>query len=184
MAAPDGHSYLFGPFRISVSERLLFRGDHLVPLTPKALDLLVVLVESKGQLLTKEELMKQVWPDSFVEEANLSHNIYKLREALGDGADGEKFIETLPRRGYRFVAKVVQENDRGTDLIIEEHSRAQLIIEDDHAEQQIIETPARRSPNAIGWFSIPRLAMLMVGFVMIGAIVAAVYFWRNRASPT
>src|SRR5262245_57269373 len=148
MSEPKPHFYNFGPFRINVSERLLFRGDQLVPLTPKALDLLVVLVESRGQLLTKEELMKQVWPDSFVEEANLSHNIYKLREALGDGADGEKFIETLPRRGYRFVAKVVHENDHSTDLIIEEHSRARVVVEEVDNGKGVLETGALRGELA------------------------------------
>jgi DNA-binding winged helix-turn-helix (wHTH) protein len=117
MSSNSGQIYDFGPFRADVSERLLFRRDETVPLTPKAFDLLLVLVESDGHVLTKEELMNRVWPDSFVEEANLSHNIYKLREALGDGSSGEKYIETLPRRGYRFVAKVIAAHDHDADVI-------------------------------------------------------------------
>ena len=109
MSRPAKHSYEFGPFQFDAGERLLRRGSDVVPLTPKANELLLVLIGSNGQLLTKEELMKRVWPDSFVEEANLSHNIYKLREALGEGRNGgEKYIETMPRRGYRFVAKVTK----------------------------------------------------------------------------
>jgi DNA-binding winged helix-turn-helix (wHTH) protein len=135
---PNQQSYDFGPFRVNADERLLFRGSDLVPLTPKAFDMLLVLVESNGQLLTKEELMKRVWPDSFVEEANLSHNIYKLREALGDGAAGEKYIQTLPRRGYRFVARVTESAPEETALIVEEHSRAHIIVEEDHVRPQLL----------------------------------------------
>ncbi len=77
-----------------------------MPLTPKATDLLLALVESPGQLLDKDALLKTVWPDTFVEENNLADNIFKLRRALGDGENGQKFIETIPKRGYRFVAGV------------------------------------------------------------------------------
>lgn len=96
----------FGPFRLDAAARVLWRGVDVVPLTPKAVELLQVLVESSGRVVAKEDLMARVWPDTFVEEANLSHHIYKLREALGEQEDGSKYIETLARRGYRFVAKV------------------------------------------------------------------------------
>src|SRR4051812_7241555 len=85
--------YEFGPFRADASERLLSRDGRTVPLTPKAFDLLLVLLEERGRVLTKDTLMKRVWPDSFVEEANLSHHIYKLREALGE--DAQTYIETM-----------------------------------------------------------------------------------------
>jgi len=94
--------------------------------------MLSVLVQSRGRVLTKEELMKRVWPDSFVEEANLSHTIYKLREALGEGRNGENFIETLPRRGYRFVARVTEIDAESFDLVIQEHLKVQTVIEEDH----------------------------------------------------
>ena len=119
------------------SERLLLLGDEVVPLTPKAFELLLVLVENGGRALSKDELMKRVWPDSIVEEANLSHNIYKLRAALGEGSSGEKYIETLSRRGYRFVAKVSEVADGETDLIIEERTRAHIVVHDDQIPEQI-----------------------------------------------
>ena len=125
------HFYDFGPFRLDESERVLLRGEDVVPLTPKAFEILLVLVGSSGHVLTKEQLMKRVWPDSFVEEANLSHNIYKLREALGEGRNGEKYIETLPRRGYRFVAKVTEVHNEDSDLIIAEDLRTHIVIEED-----------------------------------------------------
>src|SRR5687767_11352071 len=100
--------YEFGKYRIETDERLLKRGSEVIHLPPKVIDLLLVLVESGGRVLSKDELMKRVWADSFVEETNLTHNISLLRRVLGEKQSGEKFIETIPRRGYRFVAEVIQ----------------------------------------------------------------------------
>lgn len=94
----------FGPFRLDAAKRVLWRGGQVVALPPKALDLLVALVEQRGDVVTKEQLMQRVWPDTFVEEANLSVNVSALRKALGDQPDGRPFIETVSRRGYRFAA--------------------------------------------------------------------------------
>jgi Tol biopolymer transport system component/DNA-binding winged helix-turn-helix (wHTH) protein len=131
VSEPINHAYEFGSFRLDLGERLLWRRDEVVPLTPKAFEMLLVLVQSRGHLLTKEELMKRVWPETIVEEANLSHNIYKLREALGEGRNGEKYIETLPRRGYRFIAKVTEVVDDSCELIVAEESRARIVIEEE-----------------------------------------------------
>src|SRR5262249_52762695 len=98
--------YEFGPFRLDAAEHLLLRDGESVSLTPKAFDLLLALVERHGRLLEKEDLMKKVWPDTIVEEANLASNISLLRKALGDGENGHRYIETVPKRGYRFVAQV------------------------------------------------------------------------------
>jgi len=98
--------YEFGPFRLIPEERQLLRDHESVSLTAKAFDLLVVLVENSGQLVEKAELMQRIWPDSFVEEANLSVNVSALRRALGEGTDGARYVETVPRHGYRFVASV------------------------------------------------------------------------------
>jgi Tol biopolymer transport system component/DNA-binding winged helix-turn-helix (wHTH) protein len=106
MSQQSKHLYEFGPFRLDAGERLLLRDGESVPLMPKSFDLLLALVEHHGHLLEKEELLKLVWPDTFVEEANLSSNISLIRKALGDGENGHKFIETVPKRGYRFVAGV------------------------------------------------------------------------------
>jgi DNA-binding winged helix-turn-helix (wHTH) protein len=82
-----------------------------VPFTPKAFDLLVVLTANPGRLLTKEQLMQAVWPDAIVEESNLAYHVFAIRKALGESADGKRFIETVPKRGYRFVAPVRVEAD-------------------------------------------------------------------------
>jgi eukaryotic-like serine/threonine-protein kinase len=87
---------------------MLMRDGEAIPLQPKAFDLLHVLVQHHGHLLEKDELLKVVWPDTIVEEVNLANNISVLRKALGEDGNGQRFIETVPRRGYRFVAKVSQ----------------------------------------------------------------------------
>jgi DNA-binding winged helix-turn-helix (wHTH) protein len=106
MILPEKRLYEFGPYRLNPQEHVLVRNGEIIPLTPKALDLLIALVKQNGHVLTKDELMKQVWPDSFVEEANLSHQIFSLRKALGEDWKGPEGIETNPRRDYRFVASV------------------------------------------------------------------------------
>jgi TolB-like protein/DNA-binding winged helix-turn-helix (wHTH) protein/Flp pilus assembly protein TadD len=96
----------FGLFRLNPAERLLLRDQVPVRLPPKAFDALVVLVENRGHLLEKDELLRKVWPDTFVEESNLAQHISLLRKALQDGEDGPRYIETVPTRGYRFIAQV------------------------------------------------------------------------------
>ena len=93
----------FGPFRLDAAKRVLWRGGQVVGLPPKALDLLIALAEQRGDVVTKDELLKRVWPDTFVEEANLSVNVSALRKALGEQANGRPYIETVSRRGYRFA---------------------------------------------------------------------------------
>jgi DNA-binding winged helix-turn-helix (wHTH) protein/TolB-like protein len=98
--------YEFGPFRYDAGQRLLFRGGKLVPLVPKAVDTLHVLLERRGQVVDKSELMKLVWPETTVEEVGLARNISLLRKVLDDESDRNPCIETIPRRGYRFAARV------------------------------------------------------------------------------
>ena len=106
MSAESQHFYEFGRYRIDTGERVLLRDQEVVPLTPKVFEILLVLVQNSGQVISKDGLMKKVWPDSFVEEGNLTQNISVLRKALGEGQNGHQYIETVARRGYRFVASV------------------------------------------------------------------------------
>ena len=99
-------AYQFGPFQLDVRERRLSRGCEVIPLRLKVFDTLRVLVENAGRLVTKQELLDTVWPETSVEENNLNHNVSVLRKALGDRATGQQYIETVPRVGYRFVATV------------------------------------------------------------------------------
>src|SRR6266849_2945512 len=105
-SAKDRPVYKFGPFYLDRNERVLLRGGKRVPLTPKVFDTLLVLIESAGRLVTKESILAEVWPDTFVEEANLSVNIATLRKSLGETSRQHQYIETVSKRGYRFVANV------------------------------------------------------------------------------
>ena len=101
-----GGAYRFGPFHLDVRERRLSRGGEVIPLRLKVFDTLLVLVENAGRLVTKQELLDRVWPETTVEENNLNHNVSVLRKALGEKATGQQYIETVPRVGYRFAAPV------------------------------------------------------------------------------
>jgi DNA-binding winged helix-turn-helix (wHTH) protein len=96
----------FGPFRLLPTQFLLLEGDSPVPLGSRALEILIVLLQRPGELVSKQELMAQVWPNVFVEPANLTVHISALRRALRDGCDGNRFIINIPGRGYRFVASI------------------------------------------------------------------------------
>ncbi len=109
-------SYSFGPFELDPVQRLLLRRGKPVPLAPKAVETLLFLVENSGRLVDKEELMKRVWPDTFVEEGNLTTNIHLLRKVLEKGSKGQEYIETIPRRGYRFTAEVKVNPTEGEGL--------------------------------------------------------------------
>ena len=103
--------YEFGPFRLDASERQLLRNGEVVPLTPKVFDVLLALVQNCGHILSKEEVMKRVWPNTTVEEGNLARNISTLRSVLGERPRERQYIETIPWRGYRFVANVKKLHD-------------------------------------------------------------------------
>jgi DNA-binding winged helix-turn-helix (wHTH) protein/TolB-like protein/Tfp pilus assembly protein PilF len=156
------HIYEFGPFRLDATERLLWRDGATVALTPKAFDVLLVLVEQHGHLLEKEELLKLVWPDTFVEEANLTYNISQLRKALGEGENGQKFIETVPKRGYRFVAEV-RESGAGGD----QRSSSRSGFGRSSKSREIV-----RSAAAPG------------GVIALIVLVAAVYYFRETPVKT
>ena len=112
MAEQECHFYEFGRFRLDTMERVLRRDQDLVPLTPKVFDILLALVERGGHVVEKDDLMKRVWPDTFVEEGNLTQSVSLLRKALGEAPGGPQFIETISRRGYRFVAEVREGGER------------------------------------------------------------------------
>jgi len=100
------HFYEFGPYRVDPSRRLLLRNGEVVPLTPKAFDTLLFLVQNSARIVEKAELMKALWPDSFVEEGNLTQNVFLLRKAFGESATEHRYIVTVPGRGYRFAVPV------------------------------------------------------------------------------
>jgi len=115
MNSTNNGRYQFGRFLVDGKERLLLRDGLQITLTPKAFDILLLLVENSGHVLTKEEMLTRLWPDTFVEEANLTNNISILRRALGEDSEGQQYIKTVPRLGYRFVAAVDQSQSVADD---------------------------------------------------------------------
>ncbi|MDQ3821023.1 MAG: transcriptional regulator, partial [Acidobacteriota bacterium] len=110
----SSHFFDFGPFSLNIRERQLLREGEAIQLSPKVFDTLVVLVENAGHVLTKDELLGKLWPDSFVEESSLTQNISILRKALGEDTTNPRYIETIPKRGYRFIADMTERNEAET----------------------------------------------------------------------
>ena len=106
-------SYEFGPFFLDAGKRRLLRNGEPVPLAPKVLETLLVLIENRDRVLTKDELLKQLWGDTVVEEGGLTRNISILRKTLGEKPDDHQYVVTLPGRGYQFVAEVREVGGNG-----------------------------------------------------------------------
>lgn len=155
--------YAFGGFRLDPAERRLLRDETPVPLTPKCFDLLVIFVENSGHLIGKEELIERLWPNQIVEEANLSFNISTLRKALGQGSNGEPFIETVPKRGFRFVAHVEEQ--------LEEQAVPSRLLK-----------PASRLVSDSGESRRSKLRYVLAGslVILLAAVFAGSFYWRSR----
>ena len=166
--------YEFGPFRLDKGEGLLSRGSERVALTPKAFETLVALVERSGRLVEKDELMQIIWPDSFVEEANLTNNIWTLRKALGEVSPGQPFIETVPKRGYRFKADVRRLDPPVEAVAIERHTRAVVVTEE--LETTLSVRSATRNWSGRWMLSMVALAVLIGAGVFVGASRP----WKSR----
>jgi len=134
MNASPKRLYEFGPFRIDTVKRLLLRGGEPVALKAKCFETLLVLVEARGQVLDKDELMRRIWPDTIVEESNLTGYISALRKALGENPQEHRYIVTVPGRGYSFVAEAKEVREDGAELIPQEQSPLSLITEEREVE--------------------------------------------------
>ena len=164
----------FGDFTLDVAERRLLRNGRPVTLAPKAFDVLAALAARPGRLMTKDELLKEVWPDSFVEESNLAYHVFALRKALGDTADGESYVETVPKRGYRFTASVTAINGANGEV-------AEAPQSPDGRDTQ--------APGAAqeGWrvsrfFGRPAALWFIAGACVATLVLVLVYPWRPPAA--
>jgi len=168
--------YEFGPFRVDPEKQVLLREDQQVAVTPKAFETLLVLVRHSREDVSKDELMKAVWPDAFVEEANLSQNIFMLRKALGETPEDRRYIVTLPGRGYRFAAQVRTVMQDSEDLIIQSRTRAQMILEQsDRAPDVRLHTlPVALRRNASWKYLLP------IGAVLALVVLGTALLLRNR----
>src|SRR5688500_19452602 len=135
MSKPGKLLYEFGPFRLDSAEHILLRDGLAVSLRPKEFAVLLALVEHHGRLMTKDDLLQQVWPGQFVEEGNLNRHISSLRRVLGESSDAPQYVETVPKVGYRFLAPVHEIRDRSADMVIERHTIARIVTEEDEEEE-------------------------------------------------
>jgi len=195
----DKRFYLFGAFKIDVTERVLFGERGAVPLTPKVFDTLLLLVENNNHVLGKQELIERIWPDSFVEDNNLAQNISILRKALGQSPGGQDYIQTVPKRGYRFVAEVREDWEEGAPVVVRERTRSRIVVEEEIDEPMALEGPAALPPATQDFENTPfhlpetqyarsgevNIAYQVVGdapldlvFVM-GWVSHMEYFWRE-----
>ena len=154
--------YRFGEFTVDREQRVLLRNGSRLALAPKVFDTLLILIDNTGRIVEKEDLMQRLWPDTFVEESNLTFNIQQLRKALGDNARQPQFIETVARRGYRFIAEV-----NGNAAHISDPEERIALSEPGPASDR-----RRRS----------YLTFAVLGVVAMGAVVAALWFARGGRS--
>jgi TolB-like protein/DNA-binding winged helix-turn-helix (wHTH) protein/Flp pilus assembly protein TadD len=161
-------TYSFGPFSIDSDSRILFRNGERVPVPPKAADVLVALLEREGQLVTKDELLKEVWPDTFVEEGNLARHIFLLRKTLGETPEGASYVETVPKRGYRFIGPVQRDHSNVVTLTAEERTREHIVIE----ETETPDPPRRQVGKG--------RAIIAVGLMIAAGILASLVWARTR----
>jgi Tol biopolymer transport system component/DNA-binding winged helix-turn-helix (wHTH) protein len=185
----------FGPFRMDPERRLLWRGQEPIPLSPKAFDLLLVLTQRGGQVVLKDDLMKMLWPDTFVEESNLGQHVFLLRKALGERPQDHTYIVTVPGKGYRFAqtVRILPEEDT---ILVASHTRSRIVIDRGTIDEKTIDQKTidekiaadfiQRAPDA-GLFPARELTALpgemsspawrrrtIAGFVAAGALAGAV----------
>jgi DNA-binding winged helix-turn-helix (wHTH) protein/TolB-like protein/lipoprotein NlpI len=169
--------YEFGSFSIDAEKRVLMRDGEVVPLAPKAFDTLLVLVEHHGQVLEKDELMKMLWPDSEVEESNLSLHISALRKAMGDSPTERRYIITVPGRGYKFTTDVRKADDDRSDVIVARYRKSTLVVQDQEQGQELEQKPKGLLPVFVS----PKrnLALILLAGIGIAGLGFAVYYlWR------
>jgi TolB-like protein/DNA-binding winged helix-turn-helix (wHTH) protein/cytochrome c-type biogenesis protein CcmH/NrfG len=175
----EGHFYEFGDFRMDLDAGVLQRQGQRVPLTPKVFETLRVLVERHGRLVSRDDLVAKVWPDTFVEEGNLASNISVLRRALGDAPDGRNYIETIPKRGYRFTAEV-----RSTDQEVETAAGPAEDLSEAVSQETREESITRDlGPEAEPIGSRLPIRSMIIASLAVLTLAGAAILWRARPKP-
>lgn len=197
MSKENRRFFEFGPFRIDTLNRQLWRDGEVVPLKAKAVDTLLLLIDRRGDVVEKNELMQALWPDSFVEEANLTQNIYTLRKALGEA----EYIETIPRRGYRFAAPVTEKPFAPADVIvIKETTSTRVSYEEEYDRDlselatgnrangdRVIDVTGPHAPLQLSGgrhaFRLPRWLWMALVSLGVLAIAIGLGWWLLRSPP-
>jgi DNA-binding winged helix-turn-helix (wHTH) protein/tetratricopeptide (TPR) repeat protein len=173
------HLLQFGPFWMDLEERVLIRDQETIALPPKAFETLLVLVQHSERVVLKDDLMKSVWPDTFVEESNLSQHIFQLRKALGDKAHDPHYIVTVPGRGYRFAQKVAELTEPEGDLIVHSRSIQSVTVEETEFSQDgtAFRSLSRFHQTPWNWI------LGTAGVVTVLALASAFVMRMRRAPP-
>jgi serine/threonine-protein kinase len=190
MSKPSDRLYEFGPYRLDAVKRVLWREGEPVPVTSKAFDTLLLLIEHSGQVLQKDELMKALWPDTIVEENNLTQQISMLRKALGERAHEHRYVVTVPGRGYSFVAHVRETASNETGLDEPRRSEAvinqEVEVEEGRERAKGEERADRPQPaaSAASAAAHPRrwnssLTLVALFALLFGLGLASSYHWMN-----
>lgn len=190
MSKQLSHFYEFGAFRLDIPNRLLLRDGELVPLQPKVIDTLFVLVQNSGRVLSKDELLDTVWQDSFVEEGNLTQNIYVLRKTLGESNGDVRYIETISKRGHRFVADVselmlddaeLKTDQRAKEAAVHAHRQGEQAEQEQSAGASIF-VPAAPAASGDRRQSSRRI-LYIAAILLASAVTALAYIWIS-GKPT
>ncbi len=182
--------YEFGPFRLLVEERLLLHNGRPVPLTPKNIEMLIVLVENHGRVVLKDTLMSRVWPDVVVQEDNITYNVSIIRKVLGDGPNGEPYIETVPKRGYWFVAAVTSRDAAPEEAVHDQREQAVIgSIPGSRAPAQPLESgpELQRAHPVAGrrWLTKAISGIAVVAMVLVAAcLYVYVHYWEPHRRLT
>jgi TolB-like protein/DNA-binding winged helix-turn-helix (wHTH) protein/Flp pilus assembly protein TadD len=187
MASEIKELYEFGQFRLEASRRVVSRNGEVLPLTSKAFETLLVLVRNRDRVLVKEELMRVLWPDTFVEEVNLAQNISALRKALGETPGQNLYIATIPGKGYRFVGQVRESGADAGELIVERRTTAQILIQEQ--VEEVSDGKPAPGQGEIPLRSLPageRLSWWKAGLALVVAFLLAggLYFWQASRSSS
>jgi TolB-like protein/DNA-binding winged helix-turn-helix (wHTH) protein/Tfp pilus assembly protein PilF len=208
MSLTINHFYRFGEFILDADQKILLRDGKPLPLTPKVFDTLLILVEQSGRIVGKEELMRRLWPETFVEEANLTFNIQQLRKTLGDSARKPRYVETVARRGYRFIAEVEEvlsdsapagnqiirkfetaaaqaatEGDGDSSTVVEREAAGSAPIEPARREDEAVErvaTAGRATTPAATWSKRKTLAVAALAAAVVAGLLFAWYRFSSR----
>jgi DNA-binding winged helix-turn-helix (wHTH) protein/tetratricopeptide (TPR) repeat protein len=177
--------YDFGSFRLDPKERLLLREGEPIPLPPKVFDTLLALVENSGQLIEKDDLLEKVWADAIVEEHGLAQNIFLLRKVLGESSEGKQYIETVPKRGYRFVAAVKQTQDGDADLILQKRTRlratvAEEVSEEEYRSEETAHPQLEQRSRRLASYLINKRVLAVAGVVVVVFLVAVIAWWIRQ----
>lgn len=177
MDSVSNGGFSFGEFTLDPHHRVLMKDGETVPLKAKTLDLLLALVEDRGNVVTKDALLSRVWEDQFVEENNLTVHIALLRKALGEGKKDHRYIVTVPGKGYRFVAEVAPMNlANGSDIVIENHSLSRIVVE------EFIEQNAggnRAIAQLRSGTSRTKYAVILSALVLVVAVLVVGFVWQQ-----